>query len=76
MVRVAIVTDSSASLPARLARDLGVQVVPIVLALNGHILRDGIDITPGKLYVTEMTPVIGAHTGPGLLGMAFYTEEA
>ena len=50
MKRVAIVTDSSASLPARLARDLGVQVVRIVLALNGQVLRDGIDITPGELY--------------------------
>jgi fatty acid-binding protein DegV len=24
--------------------------------------------------VVEATPVIGAHTGPGLLGVAFYTE--
>ena len=50
MKRIAVVTDSSASLPARLARDLGVKVVPIVLALNGQVLRDGIDITPGELY--------------------------
>jgi len=26
------------------------------------------------LFVTEFTPVMGAHTGPGLLGVAFYTE--
>ena len=50
MQKVVVVTDSSASLPARLARDLGIQVVPIVLALNGDVLRDGIDITPGELY--------------------------
>lgn len=50
MKRVAVVTDSSASLPTRLAQDLGIQVVPIVLALNGHVLRDGVDITPGELY--------------------------
>ena len=25
-------------------------------------------------YVTELTPVMGAHTGPGVLGVAFYTE--
>ena len=24
--------------------------------------------------VTEVTPVIGAHTGPGLVGTAFYRE--
>jgi DegV family protein with EDD domain len=24
------------------------------------------------LYVTEFTPVMGAHTGPGVIGLAFY----
>jgi DegV family protein with EDD domain len=27
-----------------------------------------------ELYLAEFTPVIGAHTGPGLLGVAFYPE--
>jgi DegV family protein with EDD domain len=27
-----------------------------------------------ELLLTEFTPVVGAHTGPGLLGVAFYTE--
>jgi DegV family protein with EDD domain len=27
-----------------------------------------------ELYVTEFTPVMGAHTGPGILGVAFYAE--
>jgi DegV family protein with EDD domain len=26
-----------------------------------------------ELYVTALTPVMGAHTGPGVLGIAFYT---
>ena len=31
--------------------------------------------TKGALRIsTEFTPVVGAHTGPGLLGIAFYTE--
>jgi fatty acid-binding protein DegV len=25
-----------------------------------------------ELFVTEFTPVMGAHTGPGALGVAFY----
>jgi DegV family protein with EDD domain len=29
---------------------------------------------PVELLLTEFTPVVGAHTGPGLLGIAFYTE--
>ena len=28
-----------------------------------------------ELFVSEFTPVMGAHTGPGLLGVAFYTED-
>jgi fatty acid-binding protein DegV len=27
-----------------------------------------------ELFVSQFTPVMGAHTGPGLLGIAFYTE--
>lgn len=27
-----------------------------------------------ELLVTEFTPVMGSHTGPGLVGVAFYTE--
>jgi DegV family protein with EDD domain len=27
-----------------------------------------------ELYVVELTPVMGAHTGPGVLGVVFYTE--
>ena len=28
-----------------------------------------------ELYVTEFTPVMGVHTGPGLVGLAFYSES-
>jgi DegV family protein with EDD domain len=28
-----------------------------------------------EIYITEFTPVMGAHTGPGLVGVAFYGEE-
>ena len=28
-----------------------------------------------EIYVTEFTPVMGVHTGPGLIGVAFYGEE-
>ncbi len=28
-----------------------------------------------ELFITEFTPVMGVHTGPGLVGIAFYSEE-
>ena len=28
-----------------------------------------------ELFVTEFTPVMGVHTGPGLVGVAFYSGE-
>ena len=28
-----------------------------------------------ELFITEFTPVMGGHTGPGLLGVAFYSED-
>ncbi len=30
-------------------------------------------LEPQELYVSELSPVIGAHTGPGTLGLTFYT---
>ncbi len=29
-----------------------------------------------EIFLTEFTPVMGSHTGPGLFGVAFYTESA
>jgi len=28
-----------------------------------------------ELFITEFTPVMGVHTGPGLLGIAFYSGD-
>jgi DegV family protein with EDD domain len=38
----------------------------------GQRVAEGFDCI--ELYVTEFTPVMGAHTGPGLLGIAFYVD--
>ncbi len=29
-----------------------------------------------EFYITEFTPVMGAHTGPGVIGVAFYADQA
>jgi len=28
-----------------------------------------------EIFITEFTPVMGVHTGPGLIGIAFYSED-
>ncbi len=32
-------------------------------------------LQPAELYISEFTRVMGAHTGPGLLGISYYCEE-
>ena len=66
--KVTVVTDSVAMLPAQLARELDIRVVPIVLNLNGRSYRDGIDLTTSEFYrllrtskelPTTATPSVG-----------------
>ncbi|NLE75946.1 MAG: DegV family protein [Chloroflexi bacterium] len=47
-----IVTDSGADLflPAAEIADLGIQVVPLTVTLDGVSYREGIDIEPGQFY--------------------------
>jgi DegV family protein with EDD domain len=50
MSNIAVVTDSSANIPDRLARELGIYVVPLSLAFDQQVFRDGVDITPDEVY--------------------------
>jgi fatty acid kinase fatty acid binding subunit len=50
MKRVVVVTDSSATVPQDLVQQLDIRVVPILLNLNGHSYRDGVDLTPAEFY--------------------------
>ena len=48
--RVAIATDSAASLPPGFATQPGVFIVPMTVTLEGQSYRDGIDITATEFY--------------------------
>lgn len=50
MSKIAVVTDSSATVPSELVEELGIRVVPIMLNINGRSLRDGVDITAEEVY--------------------------
>ena len=72
MGKVAVVTDSVAMLPERLAKDLDIRVVPIVLNHGGRSYRDGIDLTTSEFYrllrtadelPTTSAPSVGEFAG-------------
>ena len=52
--------------------------------MHAHALQDALALRESLLtrlncvevLVSEFTPVMGAHTGPGLLGIAFHREES
>ena len=48
--KVVVVTDSSATVPEDLAKELEIRVVPILLTLDGYTARDGVDITHEEVY--------------------------
>jgi DegV family protein with EDD domain len=50
---VRIVTDSAADIPADLASELGITVVPLLVHMGGRVWRDGVDIS-GEAFYREL----------------------
>lgn len=50
MTRIAIVTDSTASLPQELARRHAIHVLPTYISFGEQVFRDGVDLTPAEFY--------------------------
>jgi DegV family protein with EDD domain len=48
--RIAIVTDSTADIPADLVQELGIHVVPQILIMGDRTWRDGVDIDAPAFY--------------------------
>ena len=46
---------------------------PIEAASLAHSIESQLQCR--DIFVSQFTPVMGAHTGPGLVGVAFYSEE-
>ena len=44
---------------------------------KAHLLREEAlrSMNCREIFISEFTPVMGAHTGPGLLGIAYYTDS-
>ena len=61
----AIVTDSNASLPPDLVRDLPLSVVPMEVHHDGLVYADGIDLSPYEFYrLLETTPILATTSAP------------
>lgn len=50
MSAIAIVADSTASLPQEYVEKHDIHVIPLYLHMQGEMLRDGVDITPSEFY--------------------------
>jgi DegV family protein with EDD domain len=46
---IAVVTDSTADLPAALVAELDIRVVPLRVNIDGRSVRDGLDVTPHEV---------------------------
>jgi DegV family protein with EDD domain len=57
--RVAIVTDSTADLPAGLALEREITIVPLTVTVDGRDYLDGVQITPERFY-----PLLAASGRP------------
>lgn len=65
---VKIVTDSVADLPANLAEELGITVVPLTVNFGSEAYRDGIDLTPEQFYEKLKTCKDFPHTSVPAIG--------
>jgi DegV family protein with EDD domain len=71
---VAVVTDSSARVPATMAAEWGIRVVPLHVLVEGADLRDGVDQMPADLYQRPQVTTAGAS--PAELAAAYRSALA
>ena len=77
--RVAVVADSTVSLPQALLQEYPIHVVPLDLILQGRTYRDGLDLAPDDFYaLLPQTdgPVTTSAPSPGAFLQAFQEAGA
>jgi len=67
MTRIAIVTDSTASLPPELVERYDIHVIPCRVIFEGQVFRDGVDITPAQFYqMLQKAPDLPTTSQPSI----------
>jgi DegV family protein with EDD domain len=57
---VVVVTDSSSRLPSAVAQKWGIRQVPLHILVDGHDLRDGVDVIPADIHERGGASTAGA----------------
>lgn len=68
MPRVQVVTDSTADIPADVAAELGIIVVPCLVHLGAETYRDGVDLSRQAFYASLVAAPPFPQTAPPPLG--------
>lgn len=62
MSKVAIVTDSNSGITQKMAKELGVYVLPMSFLINGKVVREDIDITQEEFFKELEDPNVSVST--------------
>ncbi len=71
-MRIAVVTDSTADLPGKLAQELQIHVIPNLIMMDGQSLKDGIEITRQEFY--ERLPALRTPATTATASSGVYQE--
>jgi len=64
MSHVHIVTDSAADIPPKLAKELGITVLPVYIRFGSEVFRDGVEIDSREFYRRLSTDPVSPTTSP------------
>ncbi len=67
-MKVAVVTDSTSDLPAAVAKELGITVVPAQIHYGDRVYRDGVDLDSDAFYVRLRASDALPKTSPASVG--------
>jgi fatty acid-binding protein DegV len=71
---IQLVTDSASMLPGEVRRRFGIDVVALTITIDGEDFREerlATELPGSEIVVYEVGPSVGAHTGPGTLGVVY-----